>query len=443
MFRPKLTVRVATTAEVRFKAVGKGFEVKCAGVSLRIYHQTVRGNDLYTLSYYEGRKRIRRNYANVEDAKKEARQVAIAQASGHRKALSLTDIDRDIYVRSVENLAPTGISLDTATAEFARAWTKLEGKASVGEAADYFASMFDNKPEPKAVTLVVEELLADKAQDRRSHEYLRDLRLRLTRFATAFPVDMHTVTSKQINDWLRKLDVTPRTRNNFLRLIRTLFGYAQGKNYVPKFRPHAAAELKPVEVESGDIEIFRPDEIRAMLDGITQRDAKLYLVLGGFCGLRTAEIKRLDWEHIDLDRGYVVVGKKLAKTGQRRIIPIAANLRQWLAPYALEAQYTGKVIKLARPEKTASELAKDMGKDEEGRVISVKWKHNALRHSFISYRIAQIQNLGQVALEAGNSPAVIQSNYLELVTPSEAAEWFAIAPKQADNVIPILDRAMA
>jgi len=35
------------------------------------------------------------------------------------------------------------------------------------------------------------------------------------------------------------------------------------------------------------------------------------------------------------------------------------------------------------------------------------WKHNALRHSFISYRLAAVQNTAQVALEAGNSPQMI------------------------------------
>jgi hypothetical protein len=38
---------------------------------------------------------------------------------------------------------------------------------------------------------------------------------------------------------------------------------------------------------------------------------------------------------------------------------------------------------------------------------ALPWKHNALRHSFISYRVADIQNVAQVALEAGNSPGMI------------------------------------
>ena len=56
------------------------------------------------------------------------------------------------------------------------------------------------------------------------------------------------------------------------------------------------------------------------------------------------------------------------------------------------------------------------------------WKHNALRHSFISYRVAQIQNVAQVALEAGNSPRMVFSNYRELVRPADAERWFGITP---------------
>jgi hypothetical protein len=55
-------------------------------------------------------------------------------------------------------------------------------------------------------------------------------------------------------------------------------------------------------------------------------------------------------------------------------------------------------------------------------------KDNALRHSFISYRVAALQNVAQVALEAGNSPGMIFAHYRELVTPDDAKKWFSIVP---------------
>ena len=59
------------------------------------------------------------------------------------------------------------------------------------------------------------------------------------------------------------------------------------------------------------------------------------------------------------------------------------------------------------------------------------WKRNALRHSYISYRVADTKNVAQVALEAGNSPQMIFQHYRELVQPKEAKAWFAIEPKEA------------
>ena len=65
----------------------------------------------------------------------------------------------------------------------------------------------------------------------------------------------------------------------------------------------------------------------------------------------------------------------------------------------------------------------------------MKWKQNALRHSFISYRMALVKDANQVALEAGNSPDIIFRNYLELVTRTQASSWFGIEPEAKGKVI--------
>jgi len=57
-----------------------------------------------------------------------------------------------------------------------------------------------------------------------------------------------------------------------------------------------------------------------------------------------------------------------------------------------------------------------------------EWRKNALRHSFISYRLAEIHDVAKVALEAGNSPQIIFQHYRELVRPDDARKWFGILP---------------
>ena len=157
------------------------------------------------------------------------------------------------------------------------------------------------------------------------------------------------------------------------------------------------------------------------------------LAIGGFAGLRTAEIARLDWRDIDLAQGHIVIEARNAKTGARRIVPMAENLKEWLKPY----------VRPFGPVNPASndQYGNALG-DRFERAASrakVKWKRNPLRHSFISYRVAVVKDVPQVALEAGNSPAVIFSNYRALATDAEATAWFSILPQTAKQgvIVPL------
>ena len=57
--------------------------------------------------------------------------------------------------------------------------------------------------------------------------------------------------------------------------------------------------------------------------------------------------------------------------------------------------------------------------------VKVKQQPNALRHSYISYRLTLTGDVNRTALEAGNSAAMIHSHYHALVEdPRTASEWF-------------------
>ena len=67
----------------------------------------------------------------------------------------------------------------------------------------------------------------------------------------------------------------------------------------------------------------------------------------------------------------------------------------------------------------------------------VKWKANALRHSYASYRFAQTGDAGRVAGELGHSDAVVHRHCRELVKPADAEHWFAVNPAGPVNVVPL------
>ncbi len=108
-------------------------------------------------------------------------------------------------------------------------------------------------------------------------------------------------------------------------------------------------------------------------------------------------------------------------------MPISDNLAPWLAPYLKES---GPVWPHGHDYFYEAQRAVALK-------AQVKWKQNALRHSFISYRMAIVKDANQVALEAGNSPDIIFRNYLELVTQTQARNWFGIEPEAKGKVISI------
>lgn len=163
------------------------------------------------------------------------------------------------------------------------------------------------------------------------------------------------------------------------------------------------------------IEIFTPEELEKLFKH-AHKEFVPVLALGAFAGLRTAEIERLEWTEVNLEKRFIEVKAQKAKTRARRLVPISDNLAAWLKPSAQEA---GKVWPHSAP--YLFELQREAGK-----AAGVPWKHNALRHSFISYRLAMVKNVDQVAMEAGNSAQMIFQHYRELVTEESAQAWFGL-----------------
>ncbi len=158
-----------------------------------------------------------------------------------------------------------------------------------------------------------------------------------------------------------------------------------------------------------------------------------FIAISAFAGVRHAELQRLDWAHVKRKAGIIEIRPGTAKTASRRVIPILPNLRKWLAGNWRES---GEVCTYANMVEQFVELAERVNGDRKkraakngGKFEGFKWKHNGLRHSFISYRVAETQNVAQVALEAGNTPQMIFKHYRELVRPAEGKQWFKIVPK--------------
>jgi integrase len=409
--------------------------VKVGSVVVKIYSRIKRqqlkdGGKVFKYRVYEvedwtaGPRRLR-SFNDHGAALKEAERIARQLSTGEAIAAGMRGPETASYGRAMELLRPTGLALEVAAASVAKSFEILGGDYLV-DAARFYAARRPDLLTRRTVAEAIDELIETRQARGKSIRTVNDLRSRLGRFAKAFAVDIGTITTADVQHFLDGLKLAPQTVANFRCVLHTLFSFAEARGYVFK-GGNPVSDTEEIDTNGGGaIEIFTPSEMGALLKAAPM-DFLPVLALGAFAGLRSAEIARLEWSAVDLAGGFIEVAADKAKTKQRRLVPVLPCLAQWLAPYAGQK---GKVWKgtVAGLEDARGETVKGAG---------IPWKHNALRHSFVSYRLAEIQNAAQVALEAGNSPTLVFRHYRELVKPEAAKAWFAIAPEVSANIIPM------
>jgi len=373
----------------------------------------------YVISYYiEGRrKQVRR--ANLADAKREAGFILTKLAQGEPDVLALTSTDRLVYLRACEAVSKCNVPLDVAVNEYAHAVTLLNGVGTLTEAVRLFVRHHAGFQSRVMVSQAVEELLKARRSDGSSPIHIDDLECRLGVFAKAFSCPICEVRDTDIHDFLMNLKFAPRTKNNYRTAISNLFSFARLKKHVPHDHDplQFVAEFKEPHQP---VDILNVAALQQLLDNV-RPDFLAYLAIAAFAGLRQSEIQRLRWEHITKDYIRVPPGEYRVKS--TRLVPILPNLKLWLAECPKEGAL---VVPFKNPTNQLVPLFEKAG---------VPLKHNCLRHSFGSYRVAATQNIAQTALEMGNSPSMIRQHYLEVVPKEEGEAWFSIMPPIREKVI--------
>jgi integrase len=397
--------------------------VKRGSSVVKIYRDRKPTGTYYRVAYHIGGKRHRLNFNDLEKATSEAEAKAAQLSRGDVDAMQLSGKDRLVYGRAVEAIREYCVPLDAAALEYSEARKILDGVGLV-DAARFYARHHGRDLKRKPVADAVQEMIEAKKISGVSDVYLNDLRYRLGVFADSFRCDLVSLTPDDMQSFFDSIDLSARSFNNFLCALKTFCRFAQDRGWLSR-EVELLSGVKRRKEKSSPVEILTPREMVALLEHATPEIAPCF-ALGAFAGLRSEEILRLEWGDLTRRPGFIEVAAHKAKTATRRLVPMTDNLAHWLG----QLRTNGLVWQNTKPmfHKIRLRVAAEAG---------VKWKQNVLRHSFISYRLAEIQDVNRVALEAGNSPQMIFRHYRELATPDQARTWFSIGPAADDKVIAI------
>jgi integrase len=297
---------------------------------------------------------------------------------------------------------------------------------TIADATAHFIAYLERSEKSCTAAQLVGELVVAKERDGASARHVSDLRSRLNAFADKFDGQpVATITSGEIDDWLRSLPVSPVTRNHYRRLVILAFNFAIGRKYAATNPGIETAEAREPKLKPG---ILTVEQAAALLVNAAPEIVP-YVAIGLFAGLRRAEIERLDWREIDFDSGHIEVTAEKSKSKiANRFITMQPNLREWLLPCR---KLRGNVT----PLQTFRQLF-----DQARRAAGIRdWPDNGLRHSFASYHLAHFKDAKALALEMGHMDSnMLFNHYRALVKPTDAARYWNISPAKTDKIIPLV-----
>src|SRR5262249_33181512 len=156
-----------------------------------------------------------------------------------------------------------GIPLDTAVQEYTEARTLLKGAASVVEACREYARRHGAVIGKILVGDAVEKMIRMEIAEqgpRRKQAWVKLLRTHLqNKFARAHQTYVQSVESRDVSEWLSRLEVSERSKKNIRDLVAHFFKWCRGQGYLPKDADPMADVQDYRKRRMGAVSILAPD----------------------------------------------------------------------------------------------------------------------------------------------------------------------------------------
>lgn len=209
------------------------------------------------------------------------------------------------------------------------------------------------------------------------------------------------------------------TRHNYYGIVKRFFKWCHEKEEFIARNP--MIKVDEPKVERQEPAVLTPQQMKTCLEAAMDKSVALlaYLTLGGFAGIRTEEILRMNWEHINWTDGHICILKPKRVTRWRpRNVEILPTLRHYLEPVALK---NGPIFPGGESQLCAlrNELVKLLGLQA--------WPSNCLRHSFATYHVPIHNDYPKLSIQMGHANAnMTRYKYGALRPRTVAGQWWAL-----------------
>lgn len=403
--------------------------ITAGSVTVTVYQVKARSNASgkgYVVAWNTPAGRKTQPFADPSAAVEEARIKVAQLATGRVEGAEMTQGDRDEL--QAARAMTRGRPLLSVLQEWGKAFD-LTGGHVIDAATSWkqrHASAFKRILAGDAVTQFI--AAKNKAGNEGERTYGSKLRLIKEYFKDRYLDEITTA------EWVGYLEQWNDgvTRNDFRKRAVTLCTWAQSRGFLQRGIKTEIEQTERAKEKATEIGILSPAVYRQALKWIEANHPQhlAAVVVAGFCGVRSDEIhgkrgdrdkngadcRRQTWEDINLTERHLTVSVAKTNTPAWRLVPVCDAAIRWLK--VCPGEHKGPICEAGAMEKVRALL------------IEAKFDlpDNCFRHSFITYRVAVLQNKAQTAVEAGNSVGEIDRRYRRPMPQAAGKDWFASAP---------------
>jgi len=362
--------------------------------------------------------RIRKNFKTREEA---GADKAAMELSAEQAASGLRPISTCLTIEQVRE----------SEAAFQRLGTRSR---SLSFYLDYALTNYRDPVNDKPVVEAAREYLAlrelDHKQGHLSHRQFTSFRCELRALEVTFRDKLVSdLTAAALAEFFKRGQVSKKSYNNRRGLIGAFLKYClQVKDWIAVNPIDKVPHYRGLGHRRGSAPTLTAEQCAEIMKWAEENhEGKLvpFIALCLFAGIRPdlyeGEISKLNPKSVRLDTGVIHIEPEVSKVRMKRIITIQPNLAAWLRTYPLD-RYPIMPVGFRR---LRLEFRKQFN-----------LSHDILRHSFISMYVGKFRSMGDAALQAGNSEAIIRKHYLDLKSPAEAEKFFGILPRsEAASVV--------
>jgi integrase len=276
-----------------------------------------------------------------------------------------------------------------------------------------------------SIAASVEAFLSGMATRGRSERHVKALKMDLDAFALAVHGSIADCTADMLRAFLAvRCASAGAARSKQVRgTLVQFFRWCRKEGLLASDEVTAADRLQSISVPAGSRVVLTRDEFEKCV-ALLPKNHLAWFLLGAWAGLRPEEAapsatklrdgrRGVSWEDIDFDFNIIRISPETAKVDRPRIVPLHPCLREALLPLRGIGAICG-----ASPVKDKTLVM--LGE----KVFGGKWPPDCLRHSYGSYRNAQVRSLPQVAEEMGTSVDMLHRHYHNPRPKEEGEAWF-------------------